>query len=143
MLNAYMYRLVWALMRFRDDWFNPEWFKPSNLVKELTRPGVRVSVMRVLALIIFGLLCVNAATAPFAASVDFEAFLGMLDIEIYVTAALIALPLARFLSVWIKPKTIASLKHELVILRMCFDRTYEIPKSLRVIGSDSFDVAKD
>lgn len=98
--------------------------------------------MRALALIVFGLLCVNAAAAPFAASIDIEAFLGMLDIEIYVTAALIALPLARVISIWIKPKTIASLKHELVILRMCFDRTYEIPEALRVIDSDFLDVTK-
>jgi hypothetical protein len=133
MLQVHIRQLLWALVRFRDDWFNPEWFRPSNLAQELLRPGVRSSLMRMLALIVFSLLCMNVASAPFAASIDIEAFLGMLDIEIYVTAALIALPLARLFSAWIKPKTIAHLKHELMILRLCFDRRYEIPAALRVV----------
>lgn len=112
MLNAYMRRLVWALVKFRDDWFNPEWFKPSNLVKELTRPGVWTSLMTVLPLIVFTLLCVKGVAVPFGASIDVEAFVGMLDIDLYVTIALVALPLAKMLSAWIKPKTIASIKRE-------------------------------
>lgn len=99
--------------------------------------------MRVLALIVFGLMCMSVAAAPFAASIDVEAFLGMLDIEIYVIAALMALPLARVLSIWIKPKTIASIKHELMIFWMCFDRTYEIPKDMRVLNGDSLNGALD
>jgi hypothetical protein len=142
MLNVYVRRLTWALKRFRDDWFNPEWFKPSNLLKELTRPGVRASVARTFAFIVFALLCLNSTAAPFAASIDIEAFFSMLDIEIYLAAALIALPLARLLSAWIKPKTIASLKHEWVILRMCFDRAYEIPESMRIIDRDFLDAAE-
>ncbi|GLQ88859.1 hypothetical protein [Dyella flagellata] len=85
----------------------------------------------------------SVAAAPFAASIDVEAFLGMLDIEIYVIAALMALPLARVLSIWIKPKTIASIKHELMIFWMCFDRTYEIPKDMRVLNGDSLNGALD
>lgn len=89
--------------------------------------------MRALAVIVFGLLCLNVAGATFAVAIDVEAFLATLDIEIYVTAVLIALPLARVISTWITPRVVEFLKHELIIWRMCFDSTYEIPEHLRLI----------
>jgi low temperature requirement protein LtrA len=80
--------------------FNPTGYRPDNLARTWVQERVGAKLMRLATVMVVLMLCTNLVSLPLAGYIDavgLDAALSMLDLQLSIGLALLAMPLARFI----------------------------------------------